>query len=111
MEQLVTIELFGQSYTFKTQSDTKLAKEVADYLADEVSRVENLQSGKSPNLNHMTVMILAALNIANEHLQLKHDRTRVIAEISDRSNELIRKLDLCCMTFSGTDSYKLQTRV
>ena len=109
MEQLVTIELFGQPYTFKAQSDMDQAKEVADYLTDEVSKVSKSQAGISPNLNHLTVMILTALNIANEHLEQERDRTRILRELTDRSNELIRKLDLCCNQSSGIDSYKLRT--
>jgi hypothetical protein len=36
LEQLVTIELFGQQHTFKAESDENEAKEVADLLAKEV---------------------------------------------------------------------------
>jgi cell division protein ZapA (FtsZ GTPase activity inhibitor) len=45
LEQLVTIELFGKPYTFKAKSEVKKAKEVADLLAKEVSRVESQKSG------------------------------------------------------------------
>ncbi len=111
MEQLVTIELFGQPYTFKTQSEMSRAKEVADYLVNEVTRVESQQLNGSKGLNRETIMILAALNIARDCLELKRDRTNIMSEISDRSLALIRKLDLCCLQFNGNNSYKLQSGI
>ncbi len=71
MEELVTIELFGRSYTFKAESEIMMAKDVADYLVKEVSRVETQQSIKSSNISKLAIMILAALNIANENMELK----------------------------------------
>ena len=95
MEQLVTIELFGQPYTFKTQSDIPWAKEVADYLVREVSRVEGSQSGSMSNTNKITVMISAALNIAKECLEAKRERQVVVDELTRRSAGWIQALDRC----------------
>ena len=96
MEHLVTIELFGQPYTFKTESEGYRAKEVADYLAQEVARVENLQLKQSNRLNQTTIMIMAALNIIKDYLDLQKDRKALIQEVSTRSANLIQKLDRCC---------------
>ena len=71
MEQLVTIELFGQPYTFKAQSDVSNAKEVADHLVKEVTKIETQYSSKS-SVNKLATLILAALNIANENIKLKN---------------------------------------
>lgn len=109
MEQLVTIELFGQPYTFKTQSELSQAKEVADLLVREVTKVADYYPNKSTKMNHVTIMILAALNIAQEYLELEKNRSHVIATLSDRSAELIRKLDGCFMEPEGAESYRLQT--
>lgn len=111
MEQLVTIELFGQPYTFKTESEMSRAKEVADYLVNEVARVESQQLNGSKGVNRKTIMILAALNIARDYLELKRDRMNIMSEISDRSLELIRKLDHCYLQSSGNNSYKFQSGI
>ena len=68
MEQLVTIELFGQPYTFKTQGELGRAKEVADFLVREVTRVASQQPNQSARMNQVTIKILTALNIAQEYL-------------------------------------------
>ena len=108
MEQLVTIELFGQPYTFKTQSELSQAKEVADFLVKEVSKVSDYYPNKSAKMNHVTIMILAALNIAQEYLELERNRSNFINTVSERSAELLRKLDGCFMEPKGAEAYRLQ---
>jgi len=109
LEQLVTIELFGQPYTFKTQSDINRAKEVADYLLQEVVKVERNQPNPSSSSNQLTIMILAALNITENYLDLKQERLGLRREISNRATGLIRKLDRCCVQSNHNNLYKLQT--
>jgi len=93
LEQLVTIELFGQPYTFKTESDVNDAKEVADYLVKEVTKIETQHSSKSPNVTKLATLILAALNIANENMELKSKHSGLLRDISNRSANLIHALD------------------
>lgn len=93
MEQLVTIELFGQPYTFKTESDVSKAKEVADYLVEEVTRIETQHSKISSNVTKLNTLILAALNISNENIELKKNHSDLLQEISTRTTNLIRALD------------------
>jgi cell division protein ZapA (FtsZ GTPase activity inhibitor) len=102
LEHLVTIELFGQPYTFKTESEFYRAKEVADYLAKEVARVENLQSKQASRLNQTTIMIMAALNIIKDYLELQQERNNLLQELNTRSADLIQKLDQCCVQ-SGSE--------
>lgn len=93
MEQLVKIELFGQSFTFKAESEVTRAKEVADFLVREVTRVETQQSSKASDITKLTIMILAALNIAYENHELKMSHSNLLQNISRRSANLIRILD------------------
>ena len=93
MEQLVTIELFGKPYSFKAKSEVKKAKEVADFLAKEVSRVESQQSGQSSTASDLTTLMLAALNIAHQNLELESNYSKLRQDIAERSAKLIRKID------------------
>ena len=95
MEDTVTIELFGQPYTFKANSEVTKAKEVADFLVQEVARVEDQQPDQSPNISKLTILMLAALNIANEHMELKRNHSKMLREIAERTTKLIRALDTC----------------
>ncbi len=92
MNQLVTIELFGQPYTFKTESDITNAKEVADYLVKEVTKVETQHSTQS-SIAKFATLILAALNIANENIEQKKKYSDLLIRISKKSANLIRELD------------------
>ncbi|MGD9180009.1 MAG: cell division protein ZapA [Desulfobacterales bacterium] len=95
MEELVTIELFGKPYTFKAKSEVKKAKEVAEVLAKEVSRIESQQSGESSTASDLTTLMLAALNIAHQNMELENNHSKFMQDITERSAELIRKIDEC----------------
>ena len=93
MEQLITIELFGQPYKFKSASDTGNAQEVADVLVKEVSRIQDQQSKETPGITQIAILILAALNIANENIELKKSYSTLLETVSRRSETLKRLLD------------------
>ncbi|MDJ0830012.1 MAG: cell division protein ZapA [Desulfobacterales bacterium] len=93
MEQLITINLFGQPYTFKTESEFTKAKEVADLLVKEVTRVESQQPGESSGITKQAVLILAALNIANQNIELKQSYSEFMSVLSEKSSNLIHSLD------------------
>jgi cell division protein ZapA (FtsZ GTPase activity inhibitor) len=93
LEQLVTIELFGKPYTFKAESEVKKAKEVADFLSKEVSRVESQQSGQSSTASDLTTLMLAALNIAHQNMELENNYSKFRQDIAERSAKLIREID------------------
>jgi len=93
--QHVTIELFGQPYTFKAESEETSAKTVADYLAKEVKRVEEQHGRHQPQMPKLNMMILAAMNIANENIELRKKYAALTEEVSVRSSKLIQRLDTC----------------
>lgn len=93
MEQLVTIDLFGQSYTFKTDSEVSKAEEVADFLVKEVEKVESQHSLKTLDVTKVTILILAALNIANENFEIKRNNPEFSNDVSQRLNRIISTLD------------------
>ncbi len=93
MEQLVTIDLFGQSYTFKTDSEVFKAEEVADFLVKEVKKVESQHSLKTLDVTKFTILMLAALNIANENFEIKRNNPEFSNDVSQRLNRIISTLD------------------
>ena len=93
MDDIVTIELFGQTHTFKANSEVTKAKEVADLLAQEVSRIEDQQANQSSNMSKLTILMLAALNIANENMELKRNHSKLLHEVTERTTNLIHTLD------------------
>jgi len=95
LDQLVTIELFGKPYTFKAESEVEKAKEVADLLTKEVSRVESQQTGEPSTASQLTTLMLAALNIAYQNMELENNYSNILQDISERSAKLIRKINDC----------------
>ena len=95
MEQLVTIGLFGHPFTFKAEADAAKVKEVADFLVEEVNKAEVQLSSRSSNITKRIILVLAALNIANEYFELKRNHNDLLQNISERSGRLIRKVETC----------------
>ena len=93
MEITVTIELFGQPHTFKANSEVTREKEVADFLVKEVAQVESQQSGQSSNISKLAILMSAALNISNEHMELKRSYSKLLRDVTNRTSNLIRTLD------------------
>ena len=93
MEQLVTIELFGQPYTFRAQSEASKAQKIADILVKEVTKVQTGQKRNASSMTQTATLIIAALNIANENIELKAHYQGLLQDISERSTALIRRLD------------------
>ena len=93
MEEIVTIELFGQTHTFKANSEVTKAQAVADLLVKEVSRIEDQQANQSSNMSKLTILMLAALNIANENIELKNNHAKLLHDVADRTTNLIQTLD------------------
>ena len=105
MEHLVTIELFGQPYTFKSDTDVANAKAAADLLLNEVQKVQGQQSGPSNYIPKLTIMILAALNIANSIMQSRRETGEFVDQTAERLAALNRKLDESLAQLQGFRQY------
>ncbi len=97
MEHLVKIELFGKHYTFKAETDALHATEVADFLVQEVKKIESQLNDSSTSLNQLGIMIMTALNIANNDIEIKKDHSDFLFKISEKSANIIKLLDNCLM--------------
>jgi len=93
LEQLITITLFGRPYNFKVESEVTKAQDVADYLVREVAKIETKLPEKPTETGRLAVLISAALNIANDHLQLKKDYAALQQGMTEKSASLNRVLD------------------
>ncbi len=93
MDQFVTIELFGQPYTFKADIEAAKAREVADFLVREVNKIQDQQTAKIPHISKLTILIIAALSMAHQILQLRKDTGEIVGHISNRCEELNQMLD------------------
>lgn len=95
MEHLVKIELFGKHYTFKAETDATHATEVADFLVQEVKKIESQLNDSPTSLNQLGIMIMTALNIANNNFEIKKNHSDFLCELSEKSATMIKLLDNC----------------
>jgi len=102
LEDYLTITLFGQTYTFKFESDNLSGTEIVDMLLSEVKKVES-QYQQSIHVNKFVILILAALNISLEKIALKNNYQHQLSKLSDRSAELIHRLDECIVPLSDSN--------
>lgn len=93
MDQFVTIELFGQPYTFKADTEAAKAREVADFLVGEINRIQDQQAAQIPHISKLTILIITALNMAHQILQLRKDAGEIVDHLSNRCDELNRLID------------------
>lgn len=96
MERIVTIELFGQPYTFRAESEMDRAEAVAEDLVRKVEAERVKQSNRDPaRPSKLAILISVALNIANENSELKNQYRDTMEELRTRAQRLIHSLDAC----------------
>lgn len=93
MDQLLTIDVLGQPFTFKTDSDKTDAKAVADYVVQAVNSIHAQGKQKAQLLDKRAILILAALNIANDYFNLHKKYQELLQDIDHRSANLIQVLE------------------
>jgi cell division protein ZapA len=89
VDRLISIELFGQAYTFKTKGEVSEVQEVADYVAGQVEKAGAAAEAPSK----LDTLILAALNIANEYFEIRRSRQELITDIDQRCKILVEHID------------------
>ena len=93
MDQLLTIEVLGQPFTFKTDSNESEARAVADFVVKSADQVKLQCAHQVPTPDKRTILILTALNIASEYFDLKRKYQEVLDDINQRSVHLLNTLD------------------
>jgi cell division protein ZapA (FtsZ GTPase activity inhibitor) len=93
LEQVLTIEILGQPFAFKTDSDESSAKAVADFVVKSVDQARRQCAQKTLSPDKGAVLILTALNIANEYLDLKEKHQKLLHDIGQRSKNLLNTLE------------------
>jgi cell division protein ZapA (FtsZ GTPase activity inhibitor) len=93
VDQLVTIDVLGQPFSFKTDSDLAEARAIADYLAASVGQVKTQCGNQAPTPDKRAILLLAALNITSEYFELKKKHRELLDDLDKRSAHLIDALD------------------
>ncbi|MBR9981677.1 MAG: cell division protein ZapA [Desulfatitalea sp.] len=93
MDQVLTIEILGQSFTFKADVNCADAQTVADYVVQSVNQARAQCAGNTLNPDKRAILTLTALNIANELFDLKRRHQHLLHDIQQRSGNMLNTLD------------------
>ena len=88
MEQLISIDVFGQTYTFKADAGKTDPRRVAEFLAEAVRKIDPGQSSRPAGNSQFILLLQAALNITSEHMQLRQQLTEMSHRIAEQTERL-----------------------
>ncbi len=88
MEQIISIDIFGQRYTFRADEGLIDPQSVADFLMEEVRKIENSQAEHITETNRFVMLLQAALNISSRHLKMRQQLTAVSDRLSLKTERL-----------------------
>jgi cell division protein ZapA len=86
---LVPVEIYGQTYNLQGEGDTSYINDLAAFVDQKMREV----SDHTSTVDSLKVAILAALNIADEHFQIKDARRDQERGIQKRLQRLVELLD------------------
>ena len=93
MERILEIELFGEQYRFKADTDDKHAEKAIEFLINKVNEVGDIMALPKNDVNRFAQLLLATLNICNEYFDLKDSHDHLLRSIKDRSSKIVSKID------------------
>lgn len=75
----VAVNIYGTNYTMRTAHSEEQVGRIVDYLNEKMEEVGRYQ----PKLSYKDVAVLAALNIAEELLNVKEDYNQLLEIINE----------------------------
>jgi cell division protein ZapA (FtsZ GTPase activity inhibitor) len=93
LEELVTLNVFGQQFTFKSDEAQPHLSEVAVMIENEIEKVTQQYAGSGSQAPNLAILLSATLNIANENVGLKKSEAKLIDLIAQRSDKLLTMLN------------------
>jgi cell division protein ZapA len=89
LPRLVDVTICNAHYTVRTDADEAYIQAIARYVN---TRIEEVQD-KTKSVSTINVIILAALNIADELFREKEKNRKYAKQIEDRSRHLIDMIE------------------
>lgn len=88
--RVVSVEINGLRYPIRSDLDAAYIADLAAYVEQKMQ----LAASESPAGDTLKIAVLAALNIADECFRARQEGTAQRADVSQRTRELERMLDL-----------------
>jgi cell division protein ZapA len=75
----VTVDIFGEQYVVKGEEKTEYIQMLASYVDRRMKMVQQ----RNPNLSHVKIAVLTALNLADELNKLQEDFDEIVKELEE----------------------------
>ena len=89
MAGYIKLNILGKEYSIKSNLEEKSLNQISEYLNHKVTEV--LKTTKTVATNN--ILILTAMNIANDYFQEKNLNEEIIATVDAKSGKLIDYID------------------
>lgn len=92
-ESIFTVDLFGQTFRFKQDASDGDPQEILEILYREVRKIENAHRGSAVYGNKMALLIMAALNVCQEVLDLRMEKEQILKDVENHSQHVLQLLE------------------
>ncbi len=82
------VDILGKEFNLKSDADEEHINQVVSYVKQKLEAVQQSQT-----MDIISTVILAALNIADDYVQLKSERESLVNSIESRSLRLTNVID------------------
>ena len=89
IDDKVEVEIYGQSYSLKGEGNREYINRLASYVDKKMKEVTQ----RTPTVDSLKVAILAALNIADEYLQIQDKDDDYVGQIAEKTEALAEMLE------------------
>ena len=89
--KMISVNIYGHDYMLKSEADQNYINRIADFVEEKMKEIE--ETGLDSNSQQLKIAVLAAMNIADELLQAKDSRNKVISSIESKGNSFIEYID------------------
>lgn len=89
MAGYIKLNILGKEYSIKSNLEEKSLNQISEYLNHKVTEV--LKTTKTVATNN--ILILTAMNIANDYFQEKNLNEEIVATVDTKSDKLIDYID------------------
>lgn len=88
VEQVIKIELLGETFKFKSDQNRQNLKEILSYMIEELRKVEEQFPAHALTTNKLAILVMTALNISKQYVELNNNHSELLASVSSRASKL-----------------------
>jgi cell division protein ZapA (FtsZ GTPase activity inhibitor) len=93
VEQVIKIELLGETFKFKSDQNRKNLKEILSYMIEELRKVEEQFPAHAMQTNKLAILVMTALNISKQYVELTNNHSELLESVSLRASKLDDMID------------------